>query len=128
LEENSLRRCYKCQQLKPLEDFNKAKGKPQGRRYDCRVCAASQNKIYYTHIGRRNRLGEKLKHKEKLAGVPRPIHCPICGSTKTISFDHDHGTGKFRGWICNMCNRALGMVRDNPITLRRLADYLEGKL
>lgn len=39
--------------------------------------------------------------------------------------DHDHHTGKVRGLLCSGCNLALGAVKDSPLTLRRLADYLE---
>lgn len=39
--------------------------------------------------------------------------------------DHCHASGKIRGIICHPCNAALGMVRDNPTTLRALAEYLE---
>lgn len=40
--------------------------------------------------------------------------------------DHDHITGKVRGLVCTNCNVALGMIRDNPETARKLAEYLEG--
>lgn len=62
---------------------------------------------------------------EKKAGRPRPLNCEVCESDKRISFDHNHQTGKFRGWLCNDCNLALGILKDNPILLRKLADYLE---
>src|SRR5438067_13616670 len=39
--------------------------------------------------------------------------------------DHNHETKEVRGILCQRCNSALGQVRDNAITLRRLADYLE---
>ena len=39
--------------------------------------------------------------------------------------DHDHTTGKPRGLLCACCNWALGHAKDNPATLRNLADYLE---
>lgn len=48
----------------------------------------------------------------------------IDGSSKT-NVDHDHITGKVRGLLCNLCNIALGSMRDNPTTLRRLIAYLE---
>jgi hypothetical protein len=56
---------------------------------------------------------------------PRPQACEICdGKTKQLHCDHDHKTGKFRGWICGNCNRALGLVKDNPKTLERMVTYL----
>lgn len=64
--------------------------------------------------------------------LPRPDACEVCGILaselkKSLCFDHDHMTGKFRGWLCTRCNVALGMVRDNPNVLRALIDYLESK-
>lgn len=66
-----------------------------------------------------------LKIQEGNAGREKPRYCEVCGNDGKICYDHDHKTGNFRGWICGGCNRALGMVRDNPKTLRLLADYLE---
>lgn len=48
--------------------------------------------------------------------------------------DHDHACcptrntcGKcIRGIICNKCNKALGLIKDNPDTLRAMLAYLEG--
>ena len=51
--------------------------------------------------------------------------CQVCGSTYKLCVDHCHDTGRVRGILCWHCNVALGNVRDNPDTLRKLADYLE---
>lgn len=51
--------------------------------------------------------------------------CPSDGGGRTLHIDHDHKTGKVRGLLCGPCNRALGSVRDEPATLRALADYLD---
>lgn len=62
--------------------------------------------------------------------------CAICDRTqekRKLSVDHDHSCcsgetscGKcVRALICNPCNVALGMMKDNAATLRRAADYLE---
>ena len=56
---------------------------------------------------------------------PRPERCEVCGSKDKICLDHCHANHKFRGWLCNGCNTALGHVKDNPHTLRKLAEYLE---
>lgn len=68
-----------------------------------------------------------LTHCERLeikAGRKKPITCDICGGTYRICFDHCHTTGKFRGWICNSCNAALGHVRDDVGRLHKMIVYL----
>jgi len=64
--------------------------------------------------------------------------CAGCGTTTPggvgWSLDHDHtcaycsGAGCrrcVRSILCPWCNNCLAQARDNPETLRRLADYLE---
>lgn len=60
--------------------------------------------------------------------------CAICGETNDLHIDHDHsccdkkyGTCGLcnRGVLCRGCNFSLGGAKDNPQTLRALADYLE---
>jgi hypothetical protein len=62
--------------------------------------------------------------------------CAICGAAsgsersnnngyKTLGVDHDHSTGTVRGLLCSSCNKGLGFLMDNPILLRRAAEYLE---
>lgn len=55
----------------------------------------------------------------------RPNVCSVCEKKCVTRYDHDHATGKFRGWLCNGCNLALGNAYDSPEILRKLADYLE---
>lgn len=97
---------YHREKLKAWRAANPEAHKEHGRRYNARV---SQ---------------ELLSTREKAAGRPRPAHCEVCGEAGKIVWDHCHATKKFRGWICDPCNKALGFVRDNPIRLRALADYV----
>lgn len=46
---------------------------------------------------------------------------------QTLSVDHCHRTERVRGLLCHSCNMALGMAKDNPKTLRKLAEYLESR-
>ena len=65
------------------------------------------------------------KNQENKAGRRSPSFCEVCGEREIICFDHDHSTGKFRGWICKRCNFILGLSKDSPSLLRQLAGYLE---
>jgi hypothetical protein len=65
---------------------------------------------------------------EKQDGV-----CDICrrsprillgGRLKALAVDHDHETGRVRGLLCDCCNRALGMLRDDVQTLKAAIRYL----
>lgn len=64
-------------------------------------------------------------YPEKVAGRPRPKLCEVCNGEGRICFDHDHKTGKFRGWICNHCNTTLGFARDRIEVLQKLIEYLK---
>jgi hypothetical protein len=62
-------------------------------------------------------------------GGERPDACEACGNKpqgkRGIMFDHCHKRGHFRGWLCNPCNTALGLLSDDPDRLRKLIAYLE---
>ena len=52
---------------------------------------------------------------------------PDCGTvpkTRGLQWDHDHKTGKTRGWLCHRCNRNLPTWVDAD-WCRAAADYLE---
>ena len=66
----------------------------------------------------------RQQKKEKLAGREKPKDCEICGGGGKICFDHNHVTGKFRGWICERCNFSIGHARDNAELLEAMASYL----
>lgn len=53
--------------------------------------------------------------------------CKLCGFEfdKMPDVDHDHQTMRFRGLLCAVCNKGLGMFRDDVELLRRAADYIE---
>jgi hypothetical protein len=69
---------------------------------------------------------KKKATQELVAGRPRPTVCELCNELNLrVVFDHCHLSGKFRGWLCDRCNKTLGHVKDSPELLRKLADYLE---
>ena len=80
------------------------------------------------HPERHNSVQAERRRRQQLrrAGRPKPSVCDVCRQPSLkICLDHCHASGKFRGWLCNLCNVALGAALDNPQTLRKLAAYLE---
>lgn len=50
--------------------------------------------------------------------------CLLCQKVSKLYVDHSHKSGKVRGLLCNRCNLALGLFRDDFSTLLRAADYV----
>jgi hypothetical protein len=77
--------------------------------------------------------GNNTRSRRKYAPRPCPQKCEICGVNgkefrKGLCYDHDHKTGKFRGWICLRCNFALGYAKENIDILKLLIKYLENNM
>lgn len=61
--------------------------------------------------------------------------CYLCGGAgflmnptrhhETLVVDHCHASGVVRRLLCHNCNRALGLLKDDPELMRRCADYIE---
>lgn len=85
-----------------------------------------KNSEYRSQYRRQRLLGKK----ESVAPRKKPEQCEICGAfgkdlKKGLCFDHDHITGKFRGWICGRCNTTLGFIKDSTELLSAMIRYLE---
>lgn len=52
------------------------------------------------------------------------LGCELCGSKESLHFDHNHKTNQFRGLLCNTCNRALGLFKDDPDILMDASEYV----
>ncbi len=93
----------------------------------------------HLHYMRKRKLAEKFdmtpaQFDEMLAA--QGGGCAICkgvttrtnwrsGKPDALVVDHDHETGATRGVLCSACNRAIGMLGDDPARLRAAADYLD---
>jgi 5-methylcytosine-specific restriction endonuclease McrA len=60
--------------------------------------------------------------------------CAVCrqpetalrrGTVKSLDVDHNHTTNQIRGLLCSACNNSLGMLREDPLRIRALAEYIE---
>jgi Recombination endonuclease VII len=74
----------------------------------------------------------KLKHRYGFVPPPAPTMCEACSRPFSevskhhgACVDHDHATGKFRGWLCNDCNLAIGRAGESRDRLQLLINYLD---
>jgi hypothetical protein len=107
-------------------------GRKQPLRYKA-VCVCGQEFLSGAHnarfcsvrCGRASR-GHGLIHSVAFAAFDKS--CSICGGAFQLVGDHNHGTGKARGILCRNCNLAIGNMKDDPVRLRKAADYLEERV
>jgi hypothetical protein len=88
--------------------------------------------VHNSHL--KGRYGITLREYDAMLAAQGGV-CAICNSSSPsgngkrprirFSVDHDHETNTIRGLICGPCNLGLGSFRDNPISLRAAADYIE---
>lgn len=55
--------------------------------------------------------------------------CAICNRhqaefKKRLSVDHCHKTGKIRGLLCQPCNHAIGLFKENTYVIQKALEYL----
>lgn len=86
------------------------------RRYDLTV------HDYLSEYSKQNGLCLTCFRPVKLMGTPNATRA------ETVTIDHCHTSGIFRGLICQSCNLALGHIKDNVATLERMILYLRGNL
>ena len=86
------------------------------------------NKRYQRECYDRFKYGLEPEHKQAILDAQNG-GCAICGykfgqKTGDMKVDHDHSTGAVRGLLCDLCNRGLGMFRDNQDNLTKAISYL----
>ena len=119
--------CSTCLCEKPLDEFEKAMGVgyPTYRRSKCKTCRKKQT----------------LRANELKKQHPYPDNsysCPICNITQTEMknkgyakqrltwcLDHNHDTGEFRGYICQLCNTGISNLQEDITVLNSAISYLK---
>lgn len=83
--------------------------------------------LYFMRVKWRNRYGAvppRMATSKCECCARRYIDMPN-KKAKYPCLDHDHATGKFRGWICDDCNLAIGRAGDTLAGVNRLVAYME---
>ena len=136
--------CPRCGEEKPREEFGR---RPNGHsKTYCPPCwKATDREKSKRHWDNRPDLREQQRATNRKArlkqyGITPEAYdamleaqggvCAICGGEQTLGrkhfdVDHCHDTGIVRGLLCSHCNRALGLMLDDPSRLRGAAAYLE---
>jgi hypothetical protein len=112
----------------------------------CKSCESLKNKAYFateTAEQRTNRLAKartwwfRSKYGITEAEYDQMVDiqgglCACCnlapsgkGAAAVLNVDHDHVTGRVRGLLCNPCNQAMGLMKDNPAMVRQLLAYAD---
>ncbi len=146
-----MKTCSKCK--KDGKDFNKGPGW-DGKSAWCKDCFReykksdkykAQQKLYLTRYNKTSDRIEYMKIHNRNNGLQRFYGitleeynkifsnqngcCAGCNKhqsefKKSLAVDHDHLCGEIRGLLCQSCNMALGMLKDNPEILENLKIYL----
>jgi hypothetical protein len=119
------RKCSKCDQVKRLTEFNGNTSSSIGfgsdhirlRRPECTICTKEAARGKEQAVKLAKSLGMSKK-------APEGTRCELCNTTKKLVFDHDHEKNVFRGWLCDPCNRSIGVLGDDATSLLRTVAYL----
>lgn len=123
---DGMKYCPRCGVVNPHEQFHRSRTQYDGLFAHCKSCRAEDGRRRYFRKTHGLEPEEVEVMLEQQGG-----HCPICLRTITIEsahLDHDHATDEVRGLLCFNCNSSLGKLGDDPATIRRAADYIEGDL
>ena len=139
-----MKKCRCCLERKPNESFPASHtGNPSTKCQDCWDAGFQGVNNRITGTFRDYWLRKKFGIGEEDYQIlfdKQDGKCAICGSdsprgrkngkggeVKNFFVDHCHETGKVRGLLCNHCNRGLGLLGDNLLTLKSAVSYLENQ-
>ena len=133
-----MKTCNKCGESKSLNSFytKNKKGDPMRYAPTCKGCELKHRQKQYNGLSVITRKKVGMSESEFLELVEQSdSKCNICfrqldvtKSTeynKRICLDHCHTTNKARGILCNSCNTALGLVKEDISNLENMIRYIE---
>ncbi|HEY9557770.1 MAG TPA: hypothetical protein VIR58_13615 [Acidimicrobiales bacterium] len=117
-DELTHKRCSKCRQRKPLEDFNRLTRSRDGRQSYCREC----NRAYHYANWDRHMAQIRARTKRRIAAARKLVldhlrahPCADCGETDPVVLEFDH--------LRDKVGNVSAMVHSNE--LWRLVDEIE---
>ena len=134
--------CIHCRYEGPADHFMPKRNKCKRCNTDLLAKWKTDHPVEAEAIRQANRAGQEFRKAAKRLGLdPKEMEqrwsdhngkCEICQRVpskdeRRLHMDHDHVSGKFRGFLCNNCNAGIGRFLDSPSLLRAAAKYLEDR-
>jgi len=141
--------CRRCGDTKPHSEFSLASRETETRnavyRSACKACCSDRAKQWFKDNPERTSANRRKFNLAKNYGITVEEYnallrrqsgvCGICGKDEPaehgrtgkqfrLAVDHCHETGVVRGLLCQKCNRAIGLLGDDPQALRKAISYL----
>ncbi|MGY1812429.1 endonuclease domain-containing protein [Blastococcus sp. SYSU D00820] len=112
--------CPSCEQAVAHEDYARSTSTASGFGSNCKSCkrTADRHGYFYRRYGLTPEGIADLRARQG-------NRCAICADSDPGHIDHDHVGGRVRGLLCERCNLALGLLRDDPQLMRSAAAYVE---
>jgi len=149
LDESSTKACRKCGVVKALTEFSLSRRATETQnavyRSDCKACCSERALQWYRDNPERVSANRRKANLAKYYGLTVADYnallrqqggvCAVCGKDEPnahgrtgkqfrLSVDHCHATGAVRGLLCQKCNRAIGLLGDDPVLMRKAISYL----
>lgn len=145
---SDVKTCTKCGVEKSTDLFSKTREGKYGPvfRANCKECQAARALEWFRDNRERSIATARRTHLRKAYGITveeydamleeQGHRCGICGEpesamlagkVKSLAVDHCHNSDRVRGLLCNNCNRAIGLLKDDVDVLRKAIVYLESR-
>lgn len=138
--------CTGCGNAKNLSEFYNSAASKDRKSYRCKDCDKLARQAYHEKHPERVKTKHRNNRRRWAYGLSEADFdalfeaqsgkCAICSVELDQGFgrhhkpnklvvDHCHKTGKVRGLLCTMCNKGIGLLKDDPTLLRIASSYLE---
>lgn len=141
--------CRKCGVTKTLADFSLSRKATETAnavyRSDCKECCSTRARQWFAENSDRANENRRRWNLQNTYGLSVAEYnallrkqggvCAVCGKDEPnahgrtgkqfrLAVDHCHETGAVRGLLCQKCNRAIGLLGDDPALMRKAISYL----
>lgn len=119
------KQCVRCKETKPVSEFDSNLHNTDGFTTYCKECKYRRQSLKTYNLSPQES-DMIFKGRSGKCAIGNSVETAVRnGRVRKLSIDHSHKTGKVRGLLCQRCNSALGLARDDSSILRKMAEYLE---